>query len=64
MVMRQRAPSHLKKVFVGEGWRGGRSKETDETNFKLSKCREEFSGLKKTSRKNFGHHGRIFTPEI
>ena len=30
----RRAPSQLKKPFVGEGRRGGRSKETDETPFK------------------------------
>ena len=46
-------------------WRGpARSKETDETGFKLSKCKEEFSGLEKTSGKSFGHHGRIFTPVV
>jgi len=40
----------------------GSSAETDESRYDLSKCREEFSGLKKTSRKRFGDHRRIFNP--
>jgi len=51
----------FKKNFVGEGRQEGRSKETDETRFKLSKCKEEvFFACK--SDKSFGHFGRIFTP--
>ena len=38
----QRAPSQLKKPFVGEGRRGGRSKETDETRFKYHNLRLYF----------------------
>jgi len=41
----------------------GEEEGTVETRFKLSKCREEFTGLKETSGKSFGHHERIFTPE-
>jgi len=48
--------------FVGVGRRVGMSKEMDEAHFKLSKCREDFSGLKKTLGKSFGQHGKIFTP--
>jgi len=58
-----KAADSAQKAHRWRGWRGRRSKKTDETHFKLSKCGEEFSGLKKDiGGKSFAHHGRIFIP--
>jgi len=42
-----KAAESAQKAHRWRGWGGRRSKKTDETHFKLSKCGEEFSGLKK-----------------
>ena len=61
----RRAPSQLKKLFVGEGRRGGISKEMDESRFKLWNSLKLFPKEHipiNFSPMNIGENGSIFIP--